>query len=312
MVALKCKMCGEAGEDDGTAGGEETHDPGDNTTGTDTSGGTDDDEKKNDPTKQFRSYYARILFFAFLTRDTVISLEDIISKIETEDNARIAKHIGISKPVLESIQNNINKFILRDLDYKIHNLNKLSNDTSVDPLERATVAVHKFGKLGESEVITPKNICDDMVALVPDDGFTGAIENRHKVLDIASKAGEFALAIYERYTALGYGIDQIKDTIYTIPTSGLTYEFTRMIYEILGLNVANIADKFNDYDLLKVKDENDKIYYEKICSILTQNKPFNEIAIDDAIAEGDEKVNFDVVVGNPPYQLEGNKFETLT
>lgn len=291
---------GEAGGD--TATGDEL---GDNADRADTAGETGDDEKKIDPTKQFRSYYARILFFAFLTRDTVISLEDIISKIETADNARIAKHIGISKPVLEGIQNNINKFILRDLDYKIHNLNRLSNDTSVDPLERATVAVHKFGKLGESEVITPKNICDDMVALVPDDGFTGAVENGHKVLDIAGKAGEFALAIFERYAGLGYGIDQIKDTIYTIPTSGLTYEFTRMIYEILGLNVANIAEKFTDYDLLKVKDEYGKIDYAKIYIILSQNKPFNEITIDDEIAEGDEKVYFDIVVGNPPYQLKG-------
>lgn len=288
---------GEAGGD--TATGDEL---GDNADRADTAGETDDDEKKIDPTKQFRSYYARILFFAFLTRDTVISMEDIISKIETADNARIAKHIGISKPVLEGIQNNINKFILRDLDYKIHNLNKLSNDTSVDPLERATVAVHKFGKLGESEVITPKNICDDMVALVPDDGFTGAVENGHKVLDIAGKAGEFALAVFERYAGLSYGIDQIKDTIYTIPTSGLTYEFTRMIYEILGLNVANISERFNDYDLLKIKDENGKIDCAKICTILSQNKPFNVISIDEGIAEGDEKVNFDVVVGNPPYQ----------
>lgn len=294
---------GEAGGNDGSAGGEETHEPGDDTTRTDTTAGTDDEEKKNDPIKQFRSYYARILFFAFLTRDTVISLEDIISKIETENNARIARNVGISKDVLKSFQTGMNPFHLSKLDYKILNLNKLSNDSSVDPLERAIVAVHKFGKLGESEVITPKNICDDMVALVPDDGFTGAFENGHKVLDIAGKAGEFALAIYERYAALGYGIDQIKDVIYTIPTSGLTYEFTRMIYEILGLNVVNIADKFNDYDLLKVKDENDKIDYEKICAILTQNKPFNEITIDDEIAEGDEKVNFDVVVGNPPYQV---------
>lgn len=283
-----------------------TDEPRDDTSNAGTTGTScvdTDKEKKSDPIKQFRSYYARILFYAFLTRDTVISLEDIISKFETEFNARIAKHIGISKPVLESIKNNINKFILRDLDYKIHNLNKLSNDTSVNPLERATVAVHKFGKLGESEVITPKEICDEMVALVPDDGFTDAIENGHKVLDIAGKAGEFTLAIYERYIALGYSIDQIKDTIYTIPTSGLTYEFTRMIYEILGLNVTNIAERFNDYDLLRVKDENDKIDYDKIRKILSQNKPFNEITIDDEITEGDEKVYFNVVVGNPPYQI---------
>ena len=286
----------ESGEEPST-GGTETHETGDDT------GGTDNEEKKNDLTKQFRSYYARILFFAFLTKDTVISLENIISKMETGNNARIAKNIGITKTVLESIWNNINKFILRDLDYSIFRLNKLSKDMTVEPVERANVAVHKFGKLGESEVITPKNICDDMVALVPDGGFTGAIENGHKILDIAGKAGEFALAVYERYASLGYGIQQIKDTIYTIPTSGLTYEFTRMIYEILGLNVANIAEKFNDYDLLKIQDENNKIDYDTICAILSQNKPFCEIAIDDEIIEGDEKVKFDVVVGNPPYQV---------
>ena len=76
----------------------------------------------------------------------------------TPENARIARNIDISKPILEAIQGNINKFILRDLDYKIQNLNKLSHDNTVVPIKRASVAVQKFGKLGESEVITPKNI----------------------------------------------------------------------------------------------------------------------------------------------------------
>ncbi len=265
-----------------------------------------DDEKTNDPVKQFRSYYARILFFAFLTKDNVISLEDIIDKIESEENARISKHIGISKPVLESMQRNINKFVLRDLDYKIQNLNTLSKDTAMDPLVRAKVSVHKFGRLGSSEIITPKNICDDIVALIPDDGFTEAVENGYKFLDIAGKAGEFALALYERYLKLGYSIDQIRNMIYTIPTSGLTYEFTRMIYEILGLNVNAIAEWFTSYDLLKVKSENSDIDFEKIHSIVSQKKPFNEITVDDKPIEGDDTVKFEAVVGNPPYmEMDG-------
>lgn len=288
-----------------------TDEPGGNTSGTDTIE-THNEKNKADPIKQFRSYYARILFFAFLTRDTVISLEDILSKIETEDNARIAKHVGVSKEVINDLQQHMNPFHLSKLDYKIQHLNNLSSDKDVSPLERATVAVHKFGKLGESEVITPKNICDEMVSLVLDDGFVNAVQNGHKVLDIAGKAGEFALAIYERYINLGYTIEQIKNTIYTIPTSGLTYEFTRMIYEILGLNTENIALKFNDYDLLKIKDNNDKVNYDKICSILTQKKPFNEITIDDEPTEGDEKVNFDVIVGNPPYQAETARYKSET
>ena len=201
------------------------------------------EENKKDPTKQFRSYYARILFFAFLTRDTVISLEEIIGKMAAPENARIARNIGISKPILEAIQGHINKFILRDLNYKIHNLNKLSHDESVDPIERAAVAVRKFGKLGESEVITPKNICEDMIALIPDEGLINAIRDNHKILDIAGKAGEYALAAYERMKDLGSEETAIKDSICTIPTSGITYEFTRMVYVILGLNVSCIADR---------------------------------------------------------------------
>ncbi len=280
------------------------------TTGTDTQ--TDDpadttqtEEKTKDAVKQFRSYYARILFFAFLTKNTVISLSDIIDCIDEPNNARIARNFGISKNVLEGILTHADKFVLSRLDYKIHNLNQLSHDDSVEPITRASVSVQKFGKLGESEVITPKHICKDMIDMIDDADLRGVIDNGGKVLDIAGKAGEFALAVFEKYIAMGYNKDALKDAIYTIPTSGITYEFTRMIYEILGLNVDNIASKFNSYSLLEVKDEDGDIDYERIASLLRQNKPFDSITMSDEIAEGDEKVNFDIAVGNPPYQEEG-------
>lgn len=261
------------------------------------------EESKKNPIKQFRSYYARILFYAFLTKDKVISLDGVIKGIDASaDNARIAQNVGIHKPVLMAMQSYINKFVLRDLDYKIHNINSLSHDISVNPVERATIAIRKFGKLGESEVVTPSTICDEMVALIPDDCFINALRNGHKILDIAGKAGEFTLSVYKRLNALGYDEAVIRDLIYTIPTSGITYEFTRMVYEILGLNIACLADKFTAYDLLKVKDEDQKIDYEKIKTLLTQGKPFDKITMFDIVAEGEKKVKFDAVVGNPPYQ----------
>lgn len=276
-------------------------------TGTDTPTDTPTDttqkeEKGKDAVKQFRSYYARILFFAFLTKNIVISLSDIIDCIDEPNNARIARNLGISKVVIEGILTHADRFVINNLDNKILNLNQLSHDESVDPVTRASVSVQKFGKLGESEVITPKHICKDMIGMIDDADLRAVVDNGNKVLDIAGKAGEFALAVFEKYIALGYDKDALKDAIYTIPTSGITYEFTRMIYEILGLNVDNIASKFTSYSLLEVKDEDGDIDYERIASLLRQNKPFNSITMNDEITEGDEIVNFDVVVGNPPYQ----------
>ncbi len=280
------------------------------TTSTDESAETSADttpaeEKGKDAVRQFRSYYARILFFAFLTKNIVISLSDIIDCIDEPNNARIARNLGISKVVLEGILAHADKFVLSRLDYKIHNLNQLSHDESVDAVTRASVSVQKFGKLGESEVITPNKICRDMIGMIDDADLRAVIDNGNKVLDIAGKAGEFALAICGKYFDLGYDIDALKDTIYTIPTSGITYEFTRMIYEILGLNVDNIASNFTSYSLLEVKNEAGDIDYDKIANLLRQNKLFDSIRITDEITEGDDIVKFDIVVGNPPYQEEG-------
>lgn len=261
--------------------------------------------KGKDTVKQFRSYYARILFFAFLTKNKVISLSDIISCIEEPNNARIARNLGISKTVLEGILSHADRFVINNLDNKILNLNQLSHDDSVEPIARASVSVQKFGKLGESEVITPKHICKDMIGIIDDADLRAVIEKGNKVLDIAGKAGEFALAVFEKYVALGYDKEALKNAIYTIPTSGITYEFTRMIYEILGLNIDNIASQFTSYSLLEVKNGDGDIDYTKIAALLRQNKPFNSITMNDEITEGDEIVNFDIAVGNPPYQEEG-------
>lgn len=255
------------------------------------------------PAKQFRSYYARILFFAFLTKDVVISLSDIIACINETNNMRIAYNIGIKRLTLESIQIHADKFMLRALDYKIQNLNQLSHDNSLEGVNRAAVAIQKFGKLGESEVITPRNICNNMVGLIPEDGLKTILINRHKILDIAGKAGEFTLALCDRYGKMGYTNESLRNVIYTIPTSGLTYEFTRMIYGILGLDTNCIATKFTSYNLLNIKKSGmQEIDYDKIRLLLSQNKPFSEIKMTDEVTEGDEKVKFDVVVGNPPYQ----------
>ncbi len=253
--------------------------------------------------KKIQSYYTRILLFAFITKDTVISLADIIAKSKAEENARIIKNLGLNVDVLSALNRRTNKFVLSDLDYKILNLNKLSKDDALSPEEKASVAINKFGKLGEASVITPSNICDDMVNLIPDETFMALPQTNGKFLDIAGTAGEYAEALCKKMRALGIEEDVVRNSIYTVPKSSVCYELTRKLYDMLGLNVVNIAKEFTATDLLNIKKGKENIDYGRIKALLTQNKPFDTIRLTNTLSEGEkDMIKFEAVVGNPPYQ----------
>ena len=253
---------------------------------------------------QIKTYYQRLLFFSFLTKDNVSSLDDILRILDKEENNRLAKNLYLEKDIIQKISECMDPFKRSSLDYKIQNISMLANDQSINPIERAMTSIKKFNRMSESEVITPVKVCDDMVNLLPEKGLRKIVSKKDKLLDIASKSGEYAVALYKRLTSeLGYSHNEIKNLIYSIPTSSIAYEFTRRFYEILNINTDNIANKFNAYDLIEVKKENGKVDYKKINELLKQNKKFSEINLKDSIKEGDEKVNFGAVVGNPPYQI---------
>ena len=250
-----------------------------------------------------RAYYARLLFFAFLTKSRVCSVEDIIVCMDKGDNARMATNLKITKLVLKAIQKHFNRFILSEWDYKIDNLNTLSRDESLAPLERAQTAIRKFDRLGVSEIMTPEKIADDMVALFPAAELKRIAQSGEKILDIASKAGEFAIALYKRYKKIDPNID-VSNLILSIPTSSHAYEFTRNVYAALGLNRDNIAENFTSYDLLEVKKPNGEIDYERIKLLLTQKKPFRKITMNDKVSTRSKHLTIAGAVGNPPYQKD--------
>lgn len=257
-------------------------------------------EKEFNPVKQFQTYYTRILFFSFLTNCKISSMDDIINYIDEIDNNRIAKNLDISKDVLILIRENIDMFILSKLDYKIQNINNLANDESIPKQQRALTAINKFDRYSSSEIRTPNFICDHMLNFFTNDYLINLLETNKHILDLAGKSGEFALATYNRYTKeIGYMPEDIKNIIFTIPTSSVAYEFTRKIYSFLDLNVKNIAQNFTSYDLLSQEDKG-----ANINRLLSQNKDFCDIKLEDTIKETAEVdvIKFDAIVGNPPYQ----------
>lgn len=237
--------------------------------GTNEGGGSanTDTGEKDDKDKRLATYFSQILFFALLTNKQVHSLNDIIAAIDADaDNKRIAKHVGLNSRALAYLSKRLNPFHLSDLDYKIQNINDQIRDESVAPTERVEIALNKFGRLSNSEIVTPPHVADKMVSLLPESEIT----EHTKFLDIASKEGEFACALYKRFG------EKVKDNIHALPTSTLTYEFTRKVFSLLDIPIKNIISTFNSYDLIGQNKE-------QYCQILKNMK-------------------FEVIVGNPPYQ----------
>ena len=264
---LKMKPTQEEGEDDidlGDVDTSPTDDDGDSTTGNKKKDEDDSYEKR------LATLYSRILFFAFLTKERVMSLQDILGVIDSNQNhKRIANHLSISKVTLKLLFKHLNPNVLRELDYKIQNINDLANDESKTPIERVESAMKKFGRWSESEVVTPNDLARKMLSQIPRE----RIGKDAKFLDIASKEGEFASAIIQEFG------DTYKDKIYSIPTSSIAYEFTRRVYEALEMPVENIKTEYNSYDLKGPRAE----------------EIINEL----------KKMGITVAVGNPPYQDEG-------
>lgn len=232
---------------------------------------TKDEEAVNDYKGQFAMYYARILFFAFLTDSRVKSLQEIINEIKNNaDNQRISNNLNLDKQILSLFQKHINPFILSELDYKIQNINSLANDTSISPIERASNAMKKFSRLSDSEVVTPETVTDMMINALPEN----AINSNTQLLDIASKQGEFVYAVYKKFGK------EIANNFYAIPTSKIAYEFTRKVYKLLELEVNLIEANYTSYDLIIE----------------------NNFIENDTITINSKKMNINVIVGNPPYQ----------
>lgn len=233
--------------------------------------------------RKLQTYYQRILFFAMLTPSPVGSLQDVIRVIGDDENARISRNLELERTVLRAIFSAFDPFKLNGLDYKIQNISRLARDESLTPIERASRALGKFVRISDSEVRTPLWLCQEIVGRIPGNSLHALVKRGEKLLDISSKFGEFAIALYQRLVGeLEIDPDVARSVIYSVPTSGIAYEFTRRFYEILGIDVENIAGGYTAYDLASHQSSDGGL-----------GTLFNE---------GSEAVKFGAIVGNPPYQ----------
>lgn len=308
----------QGGNDNDNNGDSDNTQTGDN----DNTDNRNGDNEDKDIAKKFRMCIAKLAFFAFLSKSDIDSLQAVIQSLEptsdySAENNRIFENLKLDKKFIQGLINSVSRVNALDIDEVIKRANMLSKDDDLNESERALNALNRFSRFSNSEIVTPNNIALDMCNLIGKEKLIEIVNNGEKILDIASKAGEFAYAMYSLLKG-NVDEDKLKNAIYSIPTSTTAYEFTRRIYEALGLNVDCIAygsrnanEAMTSYDLLKIKKK-DELDYEQIISILTQDKPFYSIKRTDVITQGDKQVKFGAIVGNPPYQEDTSGNSTGT
>ncbi|MFU0562307.1 type I-E CRISPR-associated protein Cas6/Cse3/CasE [Gardnerella swidsinskii] len=208
-----------------------------------------DDKEIKDLENRIRTYYQRILFFSFLCPESVKSLDDILETLHNGKNDRLAKNLGINTDDIEVLRNSLNAFKLSALDYKIQNISTLATDENLKPLERAVTSLAKFSRMSTSEIITPIKVADEMVAMLSEDQLRNIIKSGEKLLDIASKAGEYTVALVKRLQALGFSLNENEFAIvergYSLFTkSEKPIRLSKAVYQgILTISDADIMRK---------------------------------------------------------------------
>jgi len=129
------------------------------------------------------------------------------------------------------------------------------------------LAIKKFNRISDSEVVTPEGVANELSELLP-------FEKMSKdtvFLDIASIQGEMAVALIKRF-----GTNINRKIIYSIPTSYLSYELTRKVYSVLGLPIENVLFNVFSSDFIGNKDSEKFKKIESLHpSVIIGGPPFN-------------------------------------
>lgn len=153
--------------------------------------------------------------------------------------------------------------------------------------------IRDFSKEDQSTVYTPMNIAEDMVNLLPDNIF----KPDKKFIDIACKSGRFLLAIYNRLMSSPYMANME-------PEQRSQWILDNQLYAIALTEISSVLIRKSLYDDYTVKGNIILInsYTDKIKkNNFGQNANGSVKTLKELLSEEFNQVNFDVVIGNPPY-----------
>ena len=242
-------------------------------TGNGTKTGSKSDQKKQLESlqKKFINMLKKILYCCICLDEVPVDIDDFISKCQNDESCKkVCDDFGID---LNDVKNSIGQFKPGEkmqVNMLIYQIGQLLNDDKLKPIQRVSNAISKLGQIGDQEVVLPDDIADQMIREMN-------IQPNKNILVVNEKKGELLLAIL-RY----FNNDVSKlSNVYTVPSSDITVNFSKVIYRQLGLDQNKILVS-PDTDGNGEYTSNDFVNDKNILKRLNMPK-------------------FDYIIQNPPY-----------
>ena len=230
---------------------------------------------------KFIGFIQGILYINCCLDDPCDSVEKFLeqSKDNKEIEAALGSFINTKKNklnILKDVYDKLNALEKANINFMMYTIQKQMNDTSISPTERFETAIKKLGRLGKSEVVTPKEIVDKMINKLDDDVY----RNAESILLVNEKQCEFFYEIYKRF-----GKETAKKCK-IIPSSETGKLLCKKLLKTIDLN-----DYINDI-IVHMED------YNKDGKI--DVKDFLDMTEQD-LEKTTGKKHFDICLMNPPY-----------
>lgn len=295
---------------------------------------------------KIRNTYARTLLYAMISDSNELGIRTVIDEIRaampSEENdfvegraAEMARHLDLDIRVLELIRDNHIGGL--QLDDSIRQMELILSDenNTTNKWDKFKLALNSFNSLSGNEILTPRNVSSmlvDKLNLSEKDWSNFKI-SRSGTIDVGCKSAVNLVEFYDRGLANGLSHEELKNKMFSVPTSGASYELISKVYDEYGWDKSNIlfVDGVSNLDTLRVialakemkecqaVDPETCQYHKSVKNggrgtpDTRLGKEFSEIfdKIDDEkttkrLEELMDKVRempkFDFVVSNPPYQ----------
>ena len=267
---------------------------------------------------------ALLMLYAILHEDKFVSVQQLLDSVSDPVNDRLVQHLGINKKLLQGLVNN--RVFSIGVDFSLSEIESVFEKESDRPFDNLMVALRSIGEFSPNEIMTPVNVVDLILDKIDWDN----VKNTDTFIDPGCKSAVFLVSVYEKLLSLGFKHEDVRDKLYCIPTSGLTYELVKKVYQDYDWDVNNILF-VEDASCLELNEsmvkwvsndmsdsEKDKklvgLFDEVLKELADKNNSdsVNDIDIDtekdDTITHNDaDHKLFTYTVSNPPYQIQKGK-----